>query len=170
MTRAVVIHCLDHARAAMAAAAALGAEVTLVSAPAAAAYAGAGWFLEAIAIAAAENPAARAVAVLDCGDRPGLLLGALRRGCRAVRFSGRGPALARLKAIAERYGAFFYGELGPLLDLAAEQDPAAACRAWLAIESGKEPGLSRMGKATAALPPKAGRRTAKGAAERRRGR
>ena len=113
MTRAVVIHCLDHARAAMAAAAALGAEVTLVSAPAAAAYAGAGWFLEAIAIAAAEHPTARAVAVLDCGDRPGLVLGALRRGCRAVRFTGRGRALARLQAIAKRYGAVRYGELGP---------------------------------------------------------
>ena len=108
--------------------------------------------------------------MLDCGDRPGLVLGALRRGCRAVRFTGRGRALARLQAIAKRYDAVLYGELGPLLDLATAGDPAAACRAWLAIETGKEPGLSRMGKATTAPRPKAGRRGAKGAAERRRGR
>jgi hypothetical protein len=171
MTRTVVIHSLDHARAAMAAAAALDVEVWLASAPGAAAYAGAGWFLEVIAIARAVHPDARVTAVLDCGDRPGLVLGALRRGCRAVRFTGRGRALSRIKAIAKRYGAVVYGDLGPLLDLGAEPDPPAACRAWLAIESDEGVALSRTGKARAALRPKAfGRRAAKGTAEGRRGR
>ncbi len=54
--RAIVFHSLDHARAALAAAARLGVPVTLRSAPGAAAYAGAGYLKAIVDAAAAENP------------------------------------------------------------------------------------------------------------------
>lgn len=131
MTRAVIVHSLDHARAAMKAAAAIGIEATLLSAPGAAAYAGAGWFLDVIAIAQGEHPTAAILAVLDCADHPGLVLGALRGGCRAVRFTGRGPARNRIEDIAGQYGAILYDVGEPALDLAEEPDPEQACRLWL---------------------------------------
>jgi hypothetical protein len=131
MTRAVIIHSLDHARAAMKAAAGLGTQATLLSAPGAAAYAGAGWFLEVIAIAQSEHPTAAVIAVLDCADHPGLVLGALRGGCRAVRFAGCGPARKRIEDIAGQYGAILYETDAPALDLAGEPDPEEACRIWL---------------------------------------
>ncbi|MGB8274771.1 MAG: class II fructose-bisphosphate aldolase [Alphaproteobacteria bacterium] len=136
MARAVLIHSLDHARAAISAAAALGQPVVLVSAPHAAAYAGAGWFFEVIAMARAEQAGVAVTAVLDCGDKPGLVLAALRRGIRAVRFTGRGSVRAKLESIAEQYGAVLYRDVGPALDLAREPDPERACRDWLAIDVG----------------------------------
>jgi fructose/tagatose bisphosphate aldolase len=129
--RAVIIHSIDHARAACEAAAALGVPVTLMSAPGAAAYAGAGWFLKAVARASAEHPGARVTAVLDCGDEPGRALGALRQGCEWIRFTGKPRTAAKIAAIAEQYGAALYEGSGPTLDLVHEPDPYAACRAWL---------------------------------------
>ncbi len=57
--RAIVIHGLGHARAALAAAAALDVPVTLLSATGAASYAGAAWFQQVIALAAKDHPGAR---------------------------------------------------------------------------------------------------------------
>lgn len=132
--RAVIIHSLDHARAAMEAASALEVPVTLLSAPGAAGYAGARWFLSVIARARAEHPEVEAAAVLDCGDEPGRALGALREGCEAVRFTGPAKIAAKIAAIAEQSGAAVYGQrdAAPALDLWREADPAAACRQWLA--------------------------------------
>ena len=72
--RAIIVHDLGHARAALAAAAECGRPVTLLSAAGAAGYAGAAWFLRVVALAAAENPDAQWDAVLDCADRPGHVL------------------------------------------------------------------------------------------------
>jgi hypothetical protein len=128
--RAVIIHSIDHARAACEAAAALGVPVTLMSAPGAAAFAGAGWFLKVVARATAEHPGGQVTAVLDCGDEPGRALGALRQGCRWIRFSGPPRAAAKIAAIAEQYGAALDESSGPALDLRGEPDPHTACRAW----------------------------------------
>ncbi len=127
----VIIHDLEHARAALAAAAAFDRPVTLVSAPGAAGYAGAAWFLNVVALAAADHPAAKWDAVLDCADRPGHVLAALRQGATAVRYAGSKSTAAKLAAIAERSGARL--ETGRLkaLDLRAETDPWAACRSWI---------------------------------------
>jgi IMP dehydrogenase len=59
---------LEHARAAVTAAAALGVPVTLGSAAGAAGYAGPGWFKAAVDAAASEHPGAAVSAVLDCAD------------------------------------------------------------------------------------------------------
>ncbi|HEX9769360.1 MAG TPA: hypothetical protein VGA50_09330 [Kiloniellales bacterium] len=128
---AIIIHDLEHARAALAAAAEFDRTVTLVSAPGAAGYAGAAWFLRVVALAAADHPGAKWDAVLDCADQAGHVLAALRLGAKAVRYTGAKAPAAKLAAIAERSGARL--ETGRLkaLDLRAETDPWAACRSWI---------------------------------------
>lgn len=129
--RAVIIHELAHARAALAAAAELGAAVELWSAPGAAAYAGAGWF-EAVVRLARGGPAnAEPVAVLDCADRADLVQAAWRQGVKHVCFRGRGDVAKRLSDIARHYGATLHRKMPPALDLRDTDDPLAACRRWL---------------------------------------
>lgn len=131
MSNAIIVHNLDHAEAALEAAAAMDVEVTLISAPAAAAYIGATVFRDMIAKAAELHPKARFRAVLDCGEEPGLALGALRHGIKGVRISN-GPVLSeKLADIAGQRGAFVYAKEGDELDLYGMDKPAAACRAWL---------------------------------------
>ena len=133
-TTAIVIHDLEHARAALAAAAACGRPVTLLSAPGAAGFAGAPWFLKVVALAAAEHPDADYVAVLDCGDKPGPALAALRQGARAIRYSGPKATAEKLAAIAGQYGARLETGRIEAHDLRGAADSAAACRAWLSGE------------------------------------
>lgn len=136
--RPIVIHGLDHARAALDAAAALGVPVTLQSAPGAGAYAGVGWFERLIATAQAAHPDAKISAILDCGDAPGAVLEAVRwlkePGRRKVRlcFTGDEAAAARLKEIAGAAGVELVRESAAELDLRTVSDPVGACRAWLA--------------------------------------
>lgn len=127
---AIVFHGLADAKAALAAAAALGMPVTLLSAPSAASYAGPGWFRAVVAQARAAHREAEAVAVLDCGDRPGHALAALREGVTAIRFSGK--TAHKIEDIAAQYGARVVRERPEALDLQdVSGDPVAACRAWL---------------------------------------
>ncbi len=128
---AVIIHDLDHARAALAAAVEFDRPVTLVSAPGAAGIAGAAWFLKVVSLAAADHPDAAWDAVLDCADKPGHVLAALRQGAEAIRYSGSKATAAKLAAIAEQCGARL--ETGRLKahDLRGEADPRAACRSWI---------------------------------------
>jgi hypothetical protein len=136
MSLAVVIHSLAHARAALAAASRLKVPVTLMSAEAAAGNAGPMWFLEVIEAARAEFPGVRLTAVLDCGEAPGFALAALRAGCGAIRFKGRGKVTAKIKAIAKQCGAKLIERRGRALDLFGERDPLGACVAWLARGQG----------------------------------
>ncbi len=129
--RAVIVHNLAHARAALAAATALEAPVTLMSAPGAAAYLGAGYFQAMVEEARAEFPSVPAPALLDCGDKPGLALAALRQGIEAVRFNGKKTVRAKITEIARKHGAELRSDTPPALDLLDELDPEAACRAWL---------------------------------------
>ena len=129
--RAVVIHELAHARAALAAAAALGVPVELWSAPAAAAYAGAGWFDAVLRTAGNRAPAAVFIGVLDCDDRADLVQAALRQGLTHVYFRGANAVAARLADIARQGGATLYRKRPRALDLCDRADAEAACRAWL---------------------------------------
>ena len=125
--RVIIIHSLDHVRAALAAAAAQGVPVTIASAVGAAGYAGPLWFKAAIDLARAEHPAVDATAILDCGDAPGMVLAALRAGLPHVRFAGTDEMRARLAAM----GAMIDTETAEELDLRDESDAEAACRAFL---------------------------------------
>jgi len=129
--RAIIIHSLEHARAAVAAAASLDVPVTLASAPGAAATVGPLWFAEVVAQAAAEQPGTQVSAILDCGASPGLVLAALRQGIARVRFTGRAAAVSKLTAIARRQGAEVVRGRLSTCDLLGVPDPEEACRRWL---------------------------------------
>ena len=131
MSGAVIVHTLDHARAAMAAADELGVAVTLLSPPAAAAYLGAAVFRHMIAEAARGRPGLEYRAVLDCGGDAGLALGALREGIRVVRLDAADDVRAKVADIAAQSGAALDEDTGPALDLAALDDPGEALKAWL---------------------------------------
>jgi len=129
--RAVIIHELAHAHAALAAAADLGVPVELWSAPGAAAYAGGGWFDAVLRAAGNQTPAAVFIGVLDCDDRADLVQAALRHGLTHVCFRGSKAVAARLADIAHQYGATLHRKRPRALDLCAGADGDTACRAWL---------------------------------------
>ena len=129
----IIIHSLDHARAALAAAAAAGVPVVLASAEGAGGYAGPLWFKALVEMALGEHPGMAAAAVLDCADEAGTTLAALRAGIKRVRFTGAEEARQRLAGIAAQLGAEIEsGAALPALDLIDARDPARACRAYLA--------------------------------------
>lgn len=131
MSNPIIIHDLEHAKAALAAAAEMDVDVTLISAPGAVAYLGATVFRDIVAEAARAHPQARYTAVLDCGDEPGLALGAMRHGIQAVRIHN-GPELSgKLADIAAQRGVTVYQGGGPEMDMAGMTNLLGACRAWL---------------------------------------
>jgi hypothetical protein len=121
---AVVVHHLEQARAALAAAAELGCAIELRSAPGAAAYAGVG-YLKALSGAVDHE------LLIDCGDDPGLVMAALRTGCRRVAFSGDADLGRRLGDVAEQLGAALVMEAQApdVVMLQPEDDAAAVLRA-----------------------------------------
>jgi hypothetical protein len=138
MTRpAIIVHGLDHALAALAAARQRNLAVRLCSAPGAAGYLGAGYFRRLAEQAAEAFPGVPFEAVLDCGADPGLALNAFRHGIEMVRIDVPDALRARIADIAGQYGARLAEEArldqeeGPVLDLFGEKDPQAACRRWL---------------------------------------
>ena len=121
---AVTIHGLTQARAALAP----GRPVLLLSAPAAAAYAGAAWWRALVnaALDGRSEPDA-----LDCADQPGRALEALALSCRIL-ILHPGPATPSIAARAP--AALILPDRPPSLDLA---HPAALHRlqAWLQGDS-----------------------------------
>src|SRR5690348_8852170 len=116
---AIVVHSLGHAVAALRAAAEVGVPVLLLSAVGAGLSAGAGWWREVVAAARDSVPAARAGALLDCGDDAGAAQAALREGVEAIVFSGPGEVRERLSDIARQRGSRVCRERPPAaLDLA----------------------------------------------------
>jgi hypothetical protein len=122
----VVIHDLEQARAALAAAAELGCAIQLRSAPGAAAYAGVG-YLKALGEAVDHE------LLIDCGDDPGIVMAALRTGCRKLVFTGHSHTAGRLADMAAQSGATLVRGTtrAERLDLSADDDASGACRAWL---------------------------------------
>ena len=108
--RPVVIHSLEEARAALAAAAETGNPAILHSAPDAGIHGGVAWFERMIAAAHAEFPQVPLTAVLDCGDAAGAVLEAVRwlkepaREKVMVRFTGDAETARRLADIASQVG------------------------------------------------------------------
>ena len=129
--RAITVHGLADALAALEAATALGRPVVLLSAPGAAAHAGAGWFKALADLAGQHWPQAAATAMLDCGDRADLAQGALRAGLADIVFTGPASVAARLADIAGQQGARLHRRRPPALEIAEPGEAAAACRARL---------------------------------------
>lgn len=130
--RAVTVHGLEDALAAAAAAAAVPAPLTLMSAPAAGVYAGAGWFAALIAAVRAAHPGIEVQATLDCGAGFGAVLAALRAGHKHLIFTGPPDQTATLTALAAAQNATIACSRPPSLDLRPCRDKVTACRVWLA--------------------------------------
>ena len=131
---AIIVHSLDHTRAALAAARRAGRPVTLVSAPGAALYAGAGFWKAMIEQGRTEFPEADCRAILDCGDDAGVALGALREGIAAIAFHGPPRVHVKIVDIAKKLGAAVLRDAAagaPALDLLDFPDPLGACLDWL---------------------------------------
>lgn len=129
--RAIIVHSLEDARAALAAAAEVGVPVALRSAPGAAAYLGAQIFREIIEAARAEYPEVDAVGILDCGENAGFALAALRRGIERVRVDLPAETRARVADIARRSGSALDDDPAPALDLLDCDTSDERCRNWL---------------------------------------
>ena len=118
---AVIIHGLAHARAAVAP----GLPVTLLSAPGAGVYAGAGWWRAIITAVAPGTPD-----ILDCGRAAGRALEALRAGQKTLILRAPAPIFEEVGVAALGCGATLLGEAPPSLDLAAH-GAARRLAAWL---------------------------------------
>lgn len=129
--RAVLVHDIADARAALGAAAALGVPVILVSPPSGAAALGPGWWQAAIDLARADYPEADCTAILDCGARADLVQAALRIGLRDLCFRGPRATARKLAEIAAHCGATLHVRPREPLDLRGVSNREAACRAWL---------------------------------------
>ena len=131
MAKAVVVHDLDQAAMALAVAASLKEPVAIWSPPRAALELGVGWFAGLARRAQESEPRARAVFVLDCGDRADLVQDAFREGLGDACFTGRAAVAARLADIARKSRARLHRKRPHALDLGAKRDPAAALRLFL---------------------------------------
>jgi phosphoglycolate phosphatase-like HAD superfamily hydrolase len=109
----------------------LGVPLTLISAPAAAAHAGALWFLDIVGKARDAHPQVALTAVLDCADRAGDAQAALAAGATHVLFTGPTDVADRLAEIAATRGATLLTDLPEALDPRGARYKAAACRDWL---------------------------------------
>ncbi|MFT8247056.1 hypothetical protein [Roseomonas sp. BN140053] len=113
--RAVVVHGLAEAEAALLAAGPAG--VVLLSAPGAAAWPGPATLLAVVAAAAARHPGVPHAAVLDCGAAPGLALLALRSGWRRIVLSPDCAAFEQVAGAAAALGAAVLPARPEALDL-----------------------------------------------------
>jgi hypothetical protein len=128
----VVVHDRAQAEGALAAAEELGCAIWLRSAPDAAAYAGVG-YLKALGDALGHE------ILVDCGDDAGLVMAALRTGCRRLAFSGPAAVSQRLAEMAVEVGAWYRHEAKApqLLCLSPDDDARSRCGAWLLDRRGK---------------------------------
>jgi hypothetical protein len=122
----IVVHDRAQAEAALAAAAEIGLPIALRSAPDAAAYAGVG-YLKALGDLVGHE------IVVDCGEDAGLVMAALRTGCRRVAFAGPAAVSQRLAEMAAELGAWYRHEVRAprVLCLSPDDDAGSRCRAWL---------------------------------------
>lgn len=127
---AFVIHSRAQLETVLAAARANGRSVIAVSGQAASGYAGAGWFLALVRQARSEFPDVALTALLDCGDRAGDVLAALKEGAQHLIFTGHPNATARLAAIAAQTGATISDRRPDARDLMGEKDADYAAREW----------------------------------------
>lgn len=128
---AVIAHGTEDLRAAMRA----DLPITVLSAPGAALYAGAGWWRALIALARREFPDATMTDLLDCADAPGRALEAIRIGQRGLVLSPAAPGFAAVAAIAAEHGGIVLPDRPPALDLAA-RDGRRRLSLWLQVRTG----------------------------------
>lgn len=115
-----MVHHLEQARAVLSAAAEVGCAVELRSAPGAAGYAGVG-YLKALGDQVGHD------LLIDCGEDAGLVMAALRTGCRRIAFSGSEELRRRLSDMAGQVEATLVTEThAPDVLMLQPEDDAAA--------------------------------------------
>jgi len=127
---AVIVHGLADARLALA----LGAPVTLLSAPGAALYAGCGWWRALISRARAEAPDVAVADILDCAEGSGQALAALRLGQRFLVLWQSAPGWDAAAAIASQRGGAIWPTAPHALDLSA-RGAARRLHDWLQMRT-----------------------------------
>ena len=129
----IICHSRQHFEAAFATIHKLKPAITPIirTAPNAAAYAGA-LYLRAAANHPQRSPAEMELVVLDCGDDPSLVLGALRVGWSAFAFTGSPMVHYKVSQLIAKWDAHLVQiNQGPVLDLHAISDPIRRCQTWL---------------------------------------
>ena len=111
---AVIVHSLEMALQAVSAAHATRRPVTLLSAEAAACFAGVGWWR---ALVAAADPDRICADILDCGPAPGRALEALRVGQRLLVLRAEPRIWADIAGRAAACGGMLLAEAPQSLDL-----------------------------------------------------
>lgn len=129
----VTVHNLTQAVAALAP----GRQVTLLSGPGAACYAGCGWWRALVERARATHPETRARDILDCADAAGRAFEALRIGQKTLVLWPECSAYAAVAAAAVECGALLLGERPASLDLALP----GASRELIGWLGGRNPAL-----------------------------
>ena len=124
LPQAVMVHGLQHARAALAP----RLPVTLLSAPAAGAYAGVGWWRTLVTLAAGGGTLPPDI--LDCGEATGRALEALRAGQRLLVVRAEPALFSNIAERAAQLGAAVLSEAPPALDL-AQRGAFRELDAWL---------------------------------------
>lgn len=130
----IVVHHLEQARGALSASSEAGFSVQLRSAPGAAAYAGVG-YLHALGKAVDHE------LIIDCGDAAGLVMEALRAGCRKILFSGKAETRQALVEMAIQVGAEVRHETtasSRCLTLSPDDDGKKVSLEWLSSLSDDE--------------------------------
>ncbi len=122
----MVVHGLAQAGAVLA----VSLPATLLSAPAAASWAGVGWWRAMVQAACAAHPDTPCLNVLDCGAAPGRAMEALRAGQALLVLDPACPAFTRVASVAAGLGARVLTARPPALDLACP-GAARALPAWL---------------------------------------
>ena len=125
---AVIIHDIGHARAAFRAAAEADCELSLLTPPGGARYAGPVFYREIVRQTARERPEVRYQIILDCGNDAALALGALGNGWTQLVLGGKNKVGAKIRDVAGRMGATILRRAPTALDLSQVSDPASACR------------------------------------------
>ena len=128
---AIVIHGYEDAQTAAMVAQSIDCPLILISAPGASAYTGVGWFKAIIEQTSRSVSSIELVGILDCGNRPGDVLAALRIGIRLIRFTGHEDIFVRLAGCAQQYDAVILREIGTSLDPSRRNDPVLSCHDWL---------------------------------------
>ncbi len=124
--QAVIVHGLTDATTALA----VGAPVTLLSAPGAGLYAGCLWWRSMVAAARAAFPATNVIDILDCADAAGMAMGSLRVGVHRLVLWPDAPGWTAVAEIAAAQGGFVLQQAPDALDM-AERGAVRRLHGWL---------------------------------------
>lgn len=109
----------------------LEAQPMIRTAPGAAEYAGVQFLWDLIELELAQSGHYTDV-VLDCGENPATVLGALRTGWKNIGFKGLPVLQEKVASLLNQCGGKMIAlDEGPVLDLRYSADPATDCTCWL---------------------------------------